>query len=80
MHQGTNEAGQIYLPAVGGKLQGSVRGCLRSENKKRKQCTHIQRKRSYYLKEVTDCELPEKDRVVSNTVVSPMQRDGEGGL
>lgn len=29
---------------------------------------------------MTDCELPEKDIVVSNTVFSPVQRDGEGGL
>lgn len=44
MHQGTKQAGQIYLPSVGGKLQGSVRESLCSKNKKRKQCTHAQKR------------------------------------
>lgn len=38
---------KIYVPAVGGKLQGSVRESLCHENKKRKQSTHT--KRSYFL-------------------------------
>lgn len=39
MHQRTNKSGQIYLPAVGGRLQGKARGSLCNEKEQRKQST-----------------------------------------